>query len=150
MYFFSFTYGWKKGGGSESLQIALTAWMSPRGAVTCNSGLQAWLPAESMFRLQGVTAGKVPECVKCSFQPKFRPKFCLIPNWVFSYWISLAFRNAWPVVSVEAQELGGFLDHLHLAVVCLRQSFQLPKMDKIAFPYFTGDLWGSMCLRLWQ
>lgn len=53
MYFFSFTYGWKKGGGSESLQKALTAWMSLRGAVTCISGLQAWLPAESPAACSG-------------------------------------------------------------------------------------------------
>lgn len=41
---------------------------------------------------------------------------------------------------VEARGLGGFLDHLHLAIVCLRWSFQLPKMEKIAFPYFREDL----------
>lgn len=43
-------------------------------------------------------------------------------------------------LKVEAPGLGGFLDHVHLAMVCLHQSFQLPKMEKIAFPYFKEDL----------
>lgn len=54
--------------------------LSPCGAVPLAAASVSGQEPHGMFWLQGGKAGKIPKCIKANFQPKFRPRFPLIPN----------------------------------------------------------------------
>lgn len=96
---------------------------------------------------QGGKAGRIDtQGHPGQFPAPFRPGFHLIPSLEGFYWMCLCLQKCqW---KWGPRIRWGFRSSA--SGHGLHRGLQLPRMVKRAFPYFRGDWWGSVCLRLWQ